>query len=510
MYDFAQKIIVFHEKYLPEQGMTLAGYSSIIHTFKLKVPIPYRIAAISSKNRRYKKGEWIVFGSRYLPANTLLAQLTFALKYEGVNLSVLKALFKVIDDQEIINIIANEPTSSYVRRVWFLYEWLMEKVLAIPDSKPLGLVDVIDPKLQYAGSIQISKRHRVRNNLPGVPGFCPTIYRTKKIDSLIAAVVNTKITVLTSKIHSDVLARAAAFLLLQDSKASYAIEGEHPPQNRAERWGRAIGQAGQYPLTHEEILRLQEIVINDFRFTHYGYRNEGGFIGEHDRDSQQPIPQHISAKWEDVYDLMDALFKTNLLLSKSDFDPVLAAAVVAFGFVFIHPLEDGNGRIHRYLIHHVFAEKNYVPKGLVFPISAVILKRLDDYKQVLEKYSGSVYDLIEWRPTDKNNVEVLNDTKDFYSYFDATPQAEFLYECTKETIEETLPEEIEYLQKHDAMKQFIINYIDMPERFVELLITFLRKGNGKFSKRALTNEFKDLNPEEVVILEKKYAEIFLK
>lgn len=41
--------------------------------------------------------------------------------------------------------------------------------------------------------------------------------------------------------------------------------------------------------------------------------------------------------------------------AKSIYDPVLAAGI-AFGFVFIHPFEGGNGRIHRYLIHHVLAK----------------------------------------------------------------------------------------------------------------------------------------------------------
>jgi Fic family protein len=39
----------------------------------------------------------------------------------------------------------------------------------------------------------------------------------------------------------------------------------------------------------------------------------------------------------------------------SGFYPVLFAAIITFSFVIIHPLEDGNGRIHRYLIHHVLA-----------------------------------------------------------------------------------------------------------------------------------------------------------
>jgi len=33
---------------------------------------------------------------------------------------------------------------------------------------------------------------------------------------------------------------------------------------------------------------------------------------------------------------------TNNILQNSDYDPVLTAATIAFGFVFIHPLTDGN------------------------------------------------------------------------------------------------------------------------------------------------------------------------
>ncbi len=36
----------------------------------------------------------------------------------------------------------------------------------------------------------------------------------------------------------------AALLLLKDSKSSFAIEGERPPQDRIQRWGQALGEAG--------------------------------------------------------------------------------------------------------------------------------------------------------------------------------------------------------------------------------------------------------------------------
>ena len=55
-------------------------------------------------------------------------------------------------------------------------------------------------------------------------------------------------------------------------------------------------------------------------------------------------------------------------------DPVVAAAVSSFAFVFIHPFEDGNGRIHRFLIHHVLSRRGYSPPGVIFPVSAAILR----------------------------------------------------------------------------------------------------------------------------------------
>ena len=83
-----------------------------------------------------------------------------------------------------------------------------------------------------------------------------------------------------------------------------------------------------------------------------GFREKGGFIGEHDRSTGEPLPDHISAKWEDLEQLVSGLLTTNEKLLNSNLDAVLTATVIAFGFVFIHPFEDGNGRIHRYLIHH--------------------------------------------------------------------------------------------------------------------------------------------------------------
>lgn len=506
---FSSVISVFQDLYLPEQDVRLAGYSALIHAYQLQVPLPRILAAISHKTTNYEKDRWKMFSPRYLPKCTLFAHITFALKYEGVDLFILKALFSVISTEEIIRIVKLEPTSAYSRRIWFLYEWLLNIKIDLPDAITGNFVNVLDERLQFPGPVRMSRRHRVRNNLPGVPGFCPIIYKTNKISKFLEMNLSEHVKKLIGQIHKDVLMRAAAFMLLKDSKASFAIEGETPSPTRAERWAQTIGQAAFYPLSHEEFLRLQELIIADFRFVHYGYRNEGGFIGEHERGSGLPIPDHISARYQDIMSLMNSLIQTNQLLKESDIDPVVAAAVIAFGFVFIHPFEDGNGRIHRYLIHHVLAEKNFTSKNIVFPVSSVLLEHIDKYKEVLEAYSKSRLPFIKWMPTVKGNVDVLNDTIDLYRYFDATIQAEFLFECIFETIEKTLPEEINYLERYDRMKHFIANYIDMPDRLIDLLIRFLIQENGKLSKRARNKEFKALTQEEVLILEEKFAEIFL-
>lgn len=152
-------------------------------------------------------------------------------------------------------------------------------------------------------------------------------------------------------------------------------------------------------------------------------------------------------------------------------DPVAAAAAVAFGFVYIHPFDDGNGRIHRWLIHHVLARAGYGPPGVI--VSAAILREIRLYRGVLESYSEPLSPFIEWRATDRGNVEVLNETSDYYRYFDATAHAEFLYHCMQETVEHDLPAEVAYLEAYDQFIRGVHEMVDMPTRTADLLHRFL-------------------------------------
>lgn len=96
---------------------------------------------------------------------------------------------------------------------------------------------------------------------------------------------------------------------------------------------------------------------------------------------------------------------------------------------------------------------------------------------------------MQWEPTNRGNVNVFNDTTDFYRFFDATVQAEFLYDCVRQTIEKELPEETSFLQLHDEFRIRIESIIDMPENTLNLLFRFLRQNHGRLSKRAKEKEF---------------------
>jgi hypothetical protein len=503
-YLFSGPVTVYHDRRLPEQALPV-GYAALIDACRLAVPVPLRLAAIGQRHKIYEAEGWRLFTPRHAPRSDLAGHLTFALRYEGLDLCVLKTLFRTIGAEPVADIVRAAPTGSFARRIWFLYEWLMQARLDLPDAANGAYVLILDPEQQWAAGGTTSTRHRVKNNLPGTPAFCPLIFRTPALEAFVARNLAGEARALVADVPADLLARTAAFLLLKDSRSSFQIEGEDPPQDRIQRWGQVIAQAGRRPIDGAELDRLQRKVIGDARFVHLGLRTEGGFVGEHDRTSGVPIPDHISARHEDLAELVDGLTAFDRTVVPA-LDPVLAAAVLAFGFVYIHPFEDGNGRLHRFLIHHVLAERGFNPPGVVFPVSAVILDRIEDYRRTLESYSRRMLPLIRWRPTDRNNVQVLNDTADLYRYFDATPHAEFLFSCVARTIDIDLPAETAFLKAYDTFRARVLNIADIPDRLLDLLFRFLMQNGGMLSKRARDREFAGLTDGEATEIEAIFAE----
>jgi len=499
---------VFREAILP-QRTRLVGTARLVAEYGLAVPVrePSVVSDGSVRGSRREEDGWTVFDKRYAPGDDFASQLGFSIRHEPFDLLFLKRLFAAVGRQPVEEMVRSEPTGSTARKVWYLYETLTGETLDIPDAKAGNYVEVLDPAQYFTARARMSPRHRVRDNLLGTPAFCPVIRRTEELADFVGSRWDTQAREKVGRISDAVVARAASFLLLADSQASYQIEGERPPRNRLERWMKVVEQAGRRPLSVGELERLQAIVVEGDRFITPGLRQEGGFIGQRDYDNN-PLPEFISARHEDVRELLEGILEANARMTEAGVDAVLQAACTAFGFVFVHPFEDGNGRVHRYLMHHVLAESRFTPVGVTFPISSVLLDRQEEYGKRLREFSAPLLPFIEWVPTERKNVRVLNETADLYRYGDYTELAGFLYRCVARTISEDLPREISYLKAFDAAREGISASIEMPDNTLSLLINLVRQNGGSLARKRRENEFRMLTDDEVAFVEETVREAF--
>ena len=498
----------FQDKLVPT-GAQLVGWAALVQALGLQAPVrqPSCVSDKHVSGSHREEGGFRVFDKRYQPGEQFTDHLTFALRHEAVDLLILKRVFEAVPNAVLEAFIRSTPTGAQTRRAWFFYETLTGQMLDVDDAPNVKAVDALDPKAYFVAKGVVSRRHKVRDNLLGNGDWCPVIRRTERLEAFTRLGLSERAAETIGRTGQHLVTRAANFLLLADSRASFEIEGERAPRSRLERWGKAVLQAGRNSLTIEEIIRLHGVLIEDTRFVFPGLRPDGVFLGERDH-LNDPLPEFIGARPEDLEALCTGMLAANDRMREEDLDPVLQAAATAFGFVYIHPFQDGNGRVHRCLIHHVLADRKYTPPGMVFPVSSVMLDRIDDYRRTLQAHSMPLMDFIEWRPTVDHNVEVRNDTADLYRYFDCTEQVEFLYACVQRTVEHDLPREIDYLRRHDAAMARVMEIIDMPDRLAQNLILFIRQNDGKLSKRKREKEFSDLTDEEVQVLESIVQQVF--
>ena len=163
---------------LPEPA-ALAGYSALIARYDLQIPLPRQLAAIGTRRNPPSSSRWRLLTNRLASPATLGEHLEFALKHEGVNLSVLSALFDVAPKTEFEAWIGAKPGGASARRIWFIYEWMTEHLLEVPPVPKIRAVPLIDRDKQFGldGGIR-SARHSIVDNLPGTREFCPLVWRT--------------------------------------------------------------------------------------------------------------------------------------------------------------------------------------------------------------------------------------------------------------------------------------------------------------------------------------------
>ena len=484
------------------------GQTWLIQELGLAVPPPAIESCVVAAARRTETHGARTresYPTRYAPEDSVVSHLRFALRHEAFDLGVLVAALEAIDPGEIEAWVRAQPTGAFSRRAWFLYETFTGRTLDLPAASVGNYVGALDPDRHVVAARRNSKRHRVADNLLGEPGLCPSVRLTGRLREAMDSNLDGEARALTEGYDPDLLTRAVNYLYTKETRSSFALEGETPSAGRAERFVAALQSAAAFdPSDKGALVALQRTIV-DSRYATDGWRDIQNFVGETLGGYREKV-HFICPRPEDVPDLMNAWIALTRRIAGGDVDPVVAAAVSSFAFVFIHPFEDGNGRIHRFMMHHVLARRGYGPPGVILPVSAAILRDRRRYDDVLAGFSTPLLDLIhwEWRDgeahTPGRHMVVKSDSAHLYRHFDATVMAEYLYDRVADSVRHDLREELDFVAVFDQALGGVREIVDMPDRRASLLVRLCMQNGGRLAARKRAR-FAELTDDEVAAME---------
>ncbi|PZO21532.1 Fic family protein [Hydrogenophaga sp.] len=466
------------------------GYESLIRRFGLRVPPLQRIFVATEQT--LERHTFTPDGSERieLPLRRLsdpeayTGQLTFALKREHLNLTVLGALFEHQEARDgVQEWLHAMPSSRYSRMAGHLVEWLSEHKLDyyMPAGNPR--IFLLDPVHHVCGPKVLDAKFGIINNVLGGRAYSPLVRRTPRLTALLEEGLAEKVKTAMSSIEPEMLARAVDYLYLSETRSTYNIENEIPDSHRAGRFRKLLESAGEPgPLTEEQLCAWQNQIVSDHA-AEYQYRPKQNWLSRPGR--MRNIADFIPPPVALVDPMMDDVAALATAASAGELDPVVAATCASFGLVFVHPFFDGNGRLHRFLLHHVLRQAGFTPGGVVLPLSARMLSQLERYSKLLKSYSRPRTDLLEYM-LDGDSATILVKSPQprwLYAYFDATDLCEFILECCKLCVEEDLLSEVIYLRAHDNTVKDLEAWLDMRQSQLNTLIDVIVQGNGTLSKR---------------------------
>lgn len=480
---------------------------AIDHNVQPVQPLFSRSTGGSMRRREAQlQGERLVWPAHYKPDNSFRGHMEFGLKYERLNLELLSRLFARVDPGLIARWVEQEPTGRYARRTAFFYEWLTGKTLPVPDTASnVAYVDALDARLYWtAPQGSRNRRWRVHDNLPGTREFCPLVYLGPEAERDWLYDVALGVQQLDERFGPELLLRSAAWLTFKESRASFAIEREGDRNDRVRRFAAAIAAfSGRLsdPLSAPGLLTLQKAVLGD-RALRLGIRQSPVFVGQNAFDA--PVVHYVAPESAWLPAMLKALHvceqRTRGSLS------LVRAAALSFAFVYLHPLADGNGRVHRFFLNHWLAADAVVPAQIIIPVSATIAAstrsraRYDDALEVLsvpfmQRYAAACR--FGRRRVCPDGVETdfefeqSDDAAHVWRYPDLTRHVAYVSELLHQTIETDMALEAHALRRHDVTIQAIKQVIEMPDADAERILRSLRHENWQVSN-ALRKAFSEI------------------
>lgn len=467
--------------------MPAVGYEFVRSALNLTALPPRRPAQVRPVTRVAPMADHIAVPAAVAPtaAADALDHLLFAMKHEGVNLAILMEAFARIPGERVLEEVRNTPSGSYARLAGFFWERANRATLDDAPAAAGAVVDLFDPAKYITGPDQRDARWRVNFNGLGTPSYCATVERTASIQAAIDSQLLDRVNRYTSDLSGVVRDRALAWAYLHETRDSFAIEREVPSDDRARAFVALLQQAHERrSLSEDYLTSLQQVTVSNpllravsFRHTQNHLANTGirGAAGV----TYVPPPPAVSTE------LMNELmaFAND---RATTVDPLVMASVVSFGFVFIHPYEDGNGRLSRFLFHHALCRSGALQNGLILPVSVAMKNHEADYLKALQGYSRPVRDRWQVNWIDGETFDFLYEgdaNYGIYRYWDATDCVEFGFKMAELALDVELRQETEFLLRYDAIVRRVNEVVDLRGSDLSTLVISALDNGGVVSKR---------------------------
>ena len=462
--------------------MTFVGYEKLRQQFGLAafdIEWPTKVMPVT-RIEQTPQGIWVPKSTA--PAtDDPLDHLLFALKHEGINMPIIVQAVSRISPERLLGEIRATPNGSNIRKACYLWETYTGK--SLDDIPSIGgqVADLFDTAKYVTTAGVRNAKWRVRFNGLGSPAYCPTVERTPTINALIDAEILAQANAFIGSLSHEMMDRALAWAYLSETESSFAIERETPSESKAESFANLLRQAHDpQPLSESYLSALQSSVVSSTIDQASSFRTEQNWLRGPLRGSAgvtyvPPAPGQVG-------DLMGGLisFANSVAL---DVDPIVAASIISFGFVFIHPFMDGNGRLSRFLFHHALCQSGKLEKGFMLPVSIAMKRNETDYLAALNGFSKKArrYWDVTWLDGDEFDFKFTGHPS-IYQFWNATQCVEFGFKMAQQALEVDLRKETEFLSQYDQVVRAVNDAVDIRNNDLATLVVSCLQQNGTISK----------------------------
>lgn len=484
----------------------MIGYEYLLSHLGMRMPPLDRPAQVRPVTRVEHMPDLLAVPRHVAPAADapVLEHVLFALKHEGTRLDILHEALKLVPADELVRAITAQRQGAYLRRAAFIWENANGQSLPLPwESTGGNYIDFFEPGTYYTGpQWERSRKYRVNFNGIGPYEFCPVVARNAALEQRGQAVLERLHAWVSDPQNLGVLDRVMNWAYLSETRDSYAIEKETPAPDKERAFLQAMEELrDRRPLSEEYLVDLQNLVITSALKQEQAFRHEQNWLqrGGHGALAVRYLPPPPAQVSELMHGLM---LMANA--REGNVPPLVKAALVSFGLVFVHPFLDGNGRLSRLLAHHSLSFQGALPtvngNPAILPLSVAMKRNEADYLAALESFSRPARQL--WDVTYISDNEFLFDFRSSplaYAHWSGDAAANFVTRCAEQALDQSLVDETAFLQAYDQAYERIDREFDLPNRTINLLIQWIRQNNCRMPERRL-------NATELLLLKRQQIE----